>query len=291
MSHNRKDFLAEALNSLLQQKNVSFEVIISDNSTNNTVSKWFSENYSIPSANLKYIRRKQTLPVLDHHNQIISEVTAPYFMMFHDDDVLEPRALEILLDALEKNPTASAVCGNAGVINERTVSTELFAPCLNENIIFNTAEDFAEHYLLPEKGHVPFPGYLYRSTLVKNLHLDFKQGRKNADVSFLVKTCQKGQIHWLADKTMYYRRHKDNGSINVDLKAIFSLCRFLKKHTHTDTKLIETYKIKHYYLSLKQNPTKLTSLRRKKILKSATYGYLLRHPQIILKSLLRRLLR
>lgn len=292
MSYNRKDFLAESLKSLLKQQDVNFEVIISDNSTDETVFRWFKENYPTPPINLKYIRRKQSLPVLDHHNQIISEATAPYFMMFHDDDILRPGALKTLLHALEANPKAAAASSNAGLIYEQTSSQELFNPHLSEDITFETPEDFTEHYLIPEKGHTPFPGYLYRTSLVKNIKMNFKQGRKNADVSFLIKTCMQGPIIWLSTCTMDYRRHGNNGSISIDIKAVFSLCRFLKKATHTPENLIQTYKFKHCYLWLKQSQSDTAlSIHRRKILKLATYVYLFRHPQIILKSLLRRLQR
>ena len=82
--YNAQDYLKQSIDSILGQTFTDFELIISDNSTNNLTQKScekFTDN------RVFYIKRVPTLSGIEHFNTILTEVSCDYFMIFHDDDI------------------------------------------------------------------------------------------------------------------------------------------------------------------------------------------------------------
>ncbi|MBS4760022.1 MAG: glycosyltransferase family 2 protein [Clostridium sp.] len=98
-THNRAEFLKDAINSLLMQTAGAVEITVLDNeSTDNTESvvKEFSCN------NVKYIRTKGFLGNYKKAKELVSK---DYVMLFHDDDLLHPQYLEFVLSVLNTQKT------------------------------------------------------------------------------------------------------------------------------------------------------------------------------------------
>src|SRR5659263_209879 len=98
-THNRPILVISAIQSALKQNFGSFEVIVSDNSTNEEtgeVIKQFEDNRLI------YKRRTPILSSSDHFNAILQDVTSDYFMIFHDDDIMYFNMLKYLFDIISE---------------------------------------------------------------------------------------------------------------------------------------------------------------------------------------------
>ena len=163
LTYNRPHYLLQALHSVLNQDFEHFLVIVSDNSTNNETEK---QVQAIHHPKLQYIKRTPSTPSLEHYKTVLSEVSSEYFMMFHDDDIMEPGCLNSLSSVLDNSPTAAAVGGNAKIFwdNKAHFKRRFFKPA-KRNRVFRHAKDLAKIYLTFD-GLAPFPSYMYRRSLI-----------------------------------------------------------------------------------------------------------------------------
>ena len=83
LSRNRPDYLRFAIESLLNQKHspINFEIIISDSSDNDDVSKMINKDYE--NKNIKYIRRSGITSHMGHTQLVVSELNSEYSVIFY----------------------------------------------------------------------------------------------------------------------------------------------------------------------------------------------------------------
>lgn len=289
LSYNRVNYIRETIKSLENQTHQNFEIIITDNSTNETVRNFIEQLKC--QRTLRYIRRSQ-LSFIQHMNVVLSEVTADYFLIFHDDDILMPAALQVLSDKLISEDNYSAVGCNAFIIDDNSFTQKLFNPHLTSDRILAHGTEVAKSYVEANTGHVPFPSYMYRSRLFRNVTIDEKNGRKHADVSLVMKAVAVGPVAWLSTPLMYYRRHSSNISAVIELKDIMSLCRYLSSQTELDKKSIQDFKHKHLLVWMKQlrsNPNLSQGAWKDSVFKRSAINFALRNPRVIFKAILKKL--
>lgn len=244
LSYNRPEFIDEAIQSVLNQDYLDFELIVSENSPTekiyNSLKKY--SDYS----KFKAIKRSPSLPVLDHFNLIINESKDyEYLMMFHDDDVMIEGCLSKLMNLIESNSELSAVCGNAYIIENGIKTIKLISKSLIKTETVKTQEQLFDTYVFKKLTHPPFPGYIYRRNKIENLQLIDSEAGKYSDVVFLLKAIQNSHFYWTPDITMYYRLHSGNDSNQISLIQTYRLCLYLVK-----TNRIKYWKIIYFYLKI-----------------------------------------
>jgi len=114
LTYNRPQYVLRAVNSALNQNFDDYEVIISDNSTNDDTQKIIA---TLNNDKLKYKKREPSLPVIEHFNLVLSEVASDYFILFHDDDEMLPDYVSTLFETLKNNPDIVAAASNAFLIS------------------------------------------------------------------------------------------------------------------------------------------------------------------------------
>jgi glycosyltransferase involved in cell wall biosynthesis len=204
LCHDRVTFLEEVISSILTQTFRNYELVISDNSEGDDVGNFIRSKYP----NVRYIRRIPSLPVLEHHRVTLSECTAEYATFFHDDDVMLPEYLLQMVNSLDLYPSISAVACNALIIRNRTLTNKKCMKEFSQPRLLQNLESLLEPYLaLTSIGIAPFPGYMYRSSLIQNIYLEASEGGMHSDASFLMKILCRGPILWLPEVLMHYRIH------------------------------------------------------------------------------------
>lgn len=119
---NGESYLREAINSVLSQSFVDFELIISDNcSTDNT------ENICLEFAKsdrrISYFRQSQNIGARANYQFLLDKASAPYFMWVASDDLQEDTFVQSLYDVLISNP--DVVCAMSDVKNISESSSEI----------------------------------------------------------------------------------------------------------------------------------------------------------------------
>lgn len=232
LSYRRPEYILQTIDSILKQKIVSFDLIISENSGNDLVFDVIQKYEA--DGKLQIIRRSPNLPALTHINQCLSEASQNYryFMLFHDDDLMGANCVHSLYTLLQKNPQASAASCNAQLL-ENEKRTKIFNPHLTNLTIVENPRQLILRYLTPNLSHTPFPAYMYRAVCIKSHHLEEIQGGKHSDVSFLVQLLSEGPFVWSPEALIDYRIHAANDSADIDLRAVTRLSLFFISQSPT----------------------------------------------------------
>ncbi len=229
LTYNRPKYFLVALNSILHQDFEDFHIIISDNSTNDETEKIVK---TISNPKLTYLRRNPSIHPIKHFQTVLSEVQSEYFMIFHDDDIMEPNCLTLLSKHLDVNTDAAAVGGNASIFwNNGSVAVGRFIKKTKENITISSPDELAIKYL-KFSDIAPFPSYMYRKHLIAGIYLNPEEGGKYCDVSFLMKILKKGKIIWITDRIMRYRKHTDQDSQAPNINDQSLLITFILSNTN-----------------------------------------------------------
>jgi glycosyltransferase involved in cell wall biosynthesis len=257
-TYNRPSFVLNSVNSVLNQVHNSFEVIVSDNSTNDETEILFSH---IEDNRLSYRRRRPSLPVIDHLNAILQDVTSDYFMIFHDDDVMLPNMIEELYNMIIQDENYIAVGANAFLnINGRTTNKRVFRNS-NKNMILNSKDAIVKQYLT-RYGIVPFPSYLYKRKVAQLLRLDQSKGGKHCDVAFIMDISNLGSVISLNKPLMVYTIHKGQDTQNHAFEQRIKLINYIARTSSFNRKnnLLTKYRVYNLYSELKEKLLKRETL-------------------------------
>src|ERR1035437_22068 len=249
-TYNRPHLILNSINSALNQNFDSFEVIVSDNSTNNETELYLS---GLRDKRLSYKRRIPSLSPIDHLNAILQDVTYDFFMIFHDDDVMLPNMLEELYQMIIKHENVIAVGANAYLnINGRTTYKQVFRNS-NKNLILNS-KDAVVKQLLIRYGIVPFPSYLYRRKVAKELRFEQSKGGKHCDAAFIMDIANLGPIILLNKPLMIYTIHNGQGTQNHAFEQRIKLINYITKTSnfHRKNNLLIKYRVYNIYSELKE---------------------------------------
>ena len=246
-TYNRLSLLLECLSSAVKQEiegDYKINILVSDNSTNDETEHYFRNHFF---NNVTYIRRSPPLTSFEHFTKIFKEVESDYFMIFHDDDIMEVGMISKLISQF--SPATVAVAGNAYLLKNNIRTNKLVTRSFNPNNTIVTKKELLSLYLTENKKFA-FPGYLYRSSAAK-IELDSYFG-KYWDVPFLSKVIEKGSITYLNEPLYYYRQHEGQDSAASDLISKFHLlnfilneCGYLRKD-----KIIVSYRLQNIYYEL-----------------------------------------
>jgi len=120
--YNGERFIREALDSLLAQTFTDFEIVISDNASTDSTPAICRE-YEQRDPRVRTIRQPENRGAFVNAEMAIRAGTGEYTMMVGDDDVYDPRYIEVLLPLLERDPEVGLAYSNYGFIDERGVKT------------------------------------------------------------------------------------------------------------------------------------------------------------------------
>ncbi len=226
LARDRVDFLELTLKSFLQDQRLSCRLTVSDNSTDLKVYKLAKTNF--PEIN--YIRRNN-LNSRDHFISVISDITAEYVMIFHDDDIISPRFFQRIEEILkEMRANGYKLCGfNANVINEEGKFIRIYNDHLKNNKEISSAKEIINSYIDSSVGSIPFPSYIYESQTLKKFQFGDEGTGKYSDVVLLLKVLSEGKALWISEPLMEYRIHSSNDSGTTDEKSVKILSDYFIK--------------------------------------------------------------
>jgi hypothetical protein len=238
LSHNRPDYLIESVQSVVEAsrflpKEIEFLIEVSDNSDNdkcfNAISGKFKE--------VNIVSRIPVLSPISHFKNVISEADADFLVIFHDDDIMENNFLVNLYNLIVHDNSIAAVAGNAYYMRSNRITKSTF---LDKKLNF-TAIDTLDHlvncYFRYDKQRIaPFPSYMYRVDLLKQVNLDNIDIGKHGDVALLIEVLNFGKILWTHEIIMNYRLHGNNDSgvfSFFDNLTLYNYLKYDKKTTNS----------------------------------------------------------
>lgn len=223
-THNRLNYLPETLDSVLKQKledKYALSIVISDNSTNSDTEKYFSSNIY---PNVTYTKRTPSVSMVEHFNIILKEIDTDFFMIFHDDDVMEENMVMKLLDHFTPSTVAVSSYAYRIINNKKITKKPVIDPRIPNPI--TTKKELLDCLVLGTGGP-PFPGYLYRR-VVSQIQLDSKY-KIHFDAYFMIQILEYGSIFVIKDPLYYYRTHDGQDSFHCDIIGLSRLVNYTIK--------------------------------------------------------------
>ena len=105
-TRNRVDYLALSIQSALQQTFQDIEVVISENMCTDGTANLLA---TIRDPRVRILRQTSDLSMVQNWNACVAAAAGEYFLLLSDDDLLEPRAIEAMVQAFERGPEAERV--------------------------------------------------------------------------------------------------------------------------------------------------------------------------------------
>lgn len=107
-TYNRADFIGATIDSIIAQATNECEIVISDNaSTDNT--EGVVSGYMSRFDRLRYVRQSTNRGMDQNFDCAVALARGEYCWLLSDDDLMKPRAVEMVLKALSGNPSVVMV--------------------------------------------------------------------------------------------------------------------------------------------------------------------------------------
>lgn len=125
--YNGENFLAEALDSLINQTYTNLEVIVSDNASTDRTQEICRE-YAARDPRIRYLRNDENVGAARNYNLLVDEATGPYFKWAAHDDVVDPTLVAKSVAALEADSSYVLAYPLAVIIDEAGATVKTFPP-------------------------------------------------------------------------------------------------------------------------------------------------------------------
>jgi len=252
LSRNRPEYARLAIKSILAQSNKNFNLIVSDNSSTVNLREIMAAEFP----RVSYVSRYPGVSLKRHFELIENSITTPFFVAFHDDDLMEIDYVDRILSAFEANPDVAAIGTNAIVIDHsgNLESGEFVMRRRGKFILFSSAQSFINQYLsIGFGGAVPFSSYAYRSEFTRGIPIHQSCAGNYYDAVFLSILASKHGIGWINEplvKVRYHDQRVSTGCGVLDYKAFLSVIK-TKYGFAIEKKHIEEYRFSNLLFALK----------------------------------------
>jgi glycosyltransferase involved in cell wall biosynthesis len=168
--YNGAKTIEKAINSLLVQTFKEFELIISDNASDDETSRICKE-FLLKDSRIKYIRQLNNIGGLSNFQFVLKKARGRYFKWIGADDWISPDFLEINLLALQSNPNYVASTSPNCFVGEENN----FKKQINFNLVGTHKERFVKFFQNAFISHGTFYS-LIRTEIIKNYEHFYSSG-------------------------------------------------------------------------------------------------------------------
>lgn len=184
--------IKKVLNSILQQTEQNYELIISDNNSNDQTFLEI-EPFIKTDERIKYFKQPKTINVFQNFMFVLKLAKSEFFMWASHDDFRDNNFIECLIEALEKDKKSILAFGNLKILNSSEIKIFDF-----ETINLNLYQRFSKTAFI-QCFHI------YGVWKTKELKkLSFKGSTWWGDLPFMLSACCLGTFKYCCKTTFYY---------------------------------------------------------------------------------------
>lgn len=211
-TYNREELLTKTVNSILAQTMSDFELIIVDNYSDYN----FIEHVdSFHDDRIKAFQHSNNGIISINRNFGFRKSVGDFIALCDDDDVWEPRKLELQLAYLETRNTMALVCCASSFINQMRRSN--FRNKISELLIFVLSLNIVPaKYLLMMSSYITNSSVLFNKKLIiGNEFLNESDNLKSVeDLDLWLRVSHQYPIYFMSNKLVRYRIHQNQFSGN-----------------------------------------------------------------------------
>jgi glycosyltransferase involved in cell wall biosynthesis len=250
-SFNHKEYLKQALDSLINQSYTNYELIIVDDCSTDGSQEILLQYESLEKVNLK-LQTTNSGSYVNASNYGASLAKGEYLLFAQCDDFADEKQLEILLNAFHTNPTAGVVFSKSNLVNEdgKIFSDDYygrqksFKDAVNKNGLIKGSkmkEFLSFSCVIPNLSAA-----LIKHNLFKEVRGLSDQYLVVADWEFWLELSEKTDFYYVSQPLNYFRQHSTTIRSSVKMKIqIIEIFNMFYKHiekNNLDAK--QVYKLK-----------------------------------------------
>lgn len=226
--YNGEKYLAETIDSILNQTFTDFSLLIADNASTDSTQAICLE-YAKKDPRITYHRHAENIGSSGNHNFLFQPGDAPYFKWASHDDPLEPDYLQRCVELLDQDPTIGMVHSRSYQIDGNGIKTGT----LDHEVRLNSFRPSERFWRVLWGGYLPEVHGVMRSELIKKTKLF--QGFPGDDRSFLAEMLLQADIGYV-EEYLFCRR--DHAECFTRLADTESRVQFYNPKSKKSTKMI-----------------------------------------------------
>ena len=208
-TYNRLAYLKECINSILNQTFQDFSIFVFDNASDEPVEK---ELKKINDKRIHFIGNDKNIGPANNINRILSyPFKSKYLTIFHDDDSIHPRMLELQTSFLDaNNDIVFVVSGFNRVSNKNSHNFKKLTDDKIEYFIYKNNYEFVK--VIMSWAGFAFDSAMYRKEVIGESRLNFDRFSDMSDQVFLQEMSKKGPCVFINAPLVNYRIHSGQDS-------------------------------------------------------------------------------
>ncbi|WP_068818438.1 glycosyltransferase family 2 protein [Phormidesmis priestleyi] len=240
---NRKELLAIAIDSVLQQTYQDFELIVCDDGSTDGTSNLMAQ---FTDRRIHYLRHPQNIGKSNNMISGFQAATGQYFIKFDDDDRLTPSFLEKTSQLLNKHPHIDFVGTDHWVIDSNTIRNESLTQFNSQKwgrsqLPQGLVKDLLEVTFV--KQSLQIGATLFRREVLTEVGYMRSNIQNCEDNDLLVRLALAGkQAYYLPERLMEYRFHAEQQGLDRAISYLKDKLNYLESF-HFESEKIE--KIRH----------------------------------------------
>ncbi len=214
----RIDLLLQAIVSARAQTHASVEVLVGDNSAEESLSKAIAS--VVPtSESVRVLVQPERLPMADHWNALADAALGDWFVILADDDFLEPDFVRKLVKMSESVGEVGVVFSDHRIMDAKgridAISSEFYT---RENGRADLAAGLISEAALPAwRGSIPICASIMRTALVRRYR--FNGELNTPEIEFFARLAAGGErFAYLPERLARYRIHAESETQRLGLR-------------------------------------------------------------------------
>lgn len=209
LTYNRAHYAMLAIEAVLKQTYENFTLILLDNCSTDHTQEKIKE---IQDPRLLYIQRA-SVPG-DRNSKFAQSIcVTPYFIVLHDDDIVESDYLQTVVEQMENHGYAALSVGGI-IIDEDGNKTRDYLPTSEERFVWKDGE-YLTQYLRTKHIGMIYPSVIYRKSFYENFEifdLTEEAGPAGDQAIWFFTERNGGTVALYNKRLIRYRRHKNQDS-------------------------------------------------------------------------------
>lgn len=217
-TYNDAPFLAQSLQSIVQQTYRQLEILIGDDASTDDTAAVVA---AFDDPRIRYIRNAANLGQFENVNALIRRATGDYIAIYHSDDVYTPQIVAREAAFLQSHPQVGAVFALDWRIDERgaVVGQTRLLPEVRAGSALGPAELLP--VLLRHKNRVfRAPTFMGRAELLRQVGGFSTQHDTSGDFEMWLRLLNAAPLAILGEYLMYYRRGPSQVSARYDRRRV-----------------------------------------------------------------------
>jgi len=213
--YNAENFIAQSIESVLNQTFTDFELIIVDNcSTDRSVT--IARHYE-SDKRVKIFQNDENIGAVRNWNQCMLYANGEYLKFLFADDYFKENALEEFIKPFESDPSISLVIGpreylldNGSLIRDPATFTG-----------FKKGIEVINEMVLATLGHIGEPSFIMIRKKNLNMGLFNTHMLWLGDIDYCIRICETGNVFGIKEYCVVFRRHQQQVTADVMRSGTF----------------------------------------------------------------------